>query len=198
MNNKLIAIFGGAFNPPTVAHYEVTKHLLSLPFIKKVFLMPVGDHYDKPGLAPAEHRLEMLRMMVKDLPKAKASDLEVIANRALKTVETLEILQILNEGKEFAFVMGADNLRELPNWSQHEKLIKNFKMIIFNRGEFDVQSLITDNFSKYQNNFIVIDDFAKLDISATQYRENPPTEDLLLPEVTDYIEKHGLYRRFYS
>jgi len=191
----MIAVFGGSFNPPTVAHYEVAKHLLALPFVDELVLVPVGDYYNKPGMVVAEHRFNMLKIMVEKLPKTVVSDVEITAPVALKTVETLEILQEMQPEAEFAFVMGADNLRELPRWSQHERLVQNFKMIIFNRGDEDVSALIKEYFSNQVDQFIIVEDFAKLDVSATLYRENPTTEGLLLPEVTNYIRKHGLYGR---
>lgn len=190
----MIAVFGGAFNPPTVAHYEVIKHLLKQDFIEKVYVMPVGDHYEKPGLMQAKHRYWMLKTMVADIPEAIVFDLEIIANKALKTVETLTILQILNKEKEFAFVMGADNLRDLPKWSQHKSLIEKFKMIIYNRGNEDVMALIKMHFPNQIDRFIVVNDFDELDISATMYRENPGEQnDLLVPAVADYIKNHNLY-----
>jgi len=194
----MIAVFGGAFNPPTVAHFEVIKHLLKQPFIEEVMLMPVGDHYNKEGMVAANHRFNMLKIMVENLPKTKVSRVEIDASVALKTVETLETLQSQYPDQEFAFVMGADNLRELPKWSQHERLVKNFKMIIFDRGNEDVSALIKEYFSTQINQFIVVADFAKLDVSATLYRDNPTTEGLLRPEVTNYIRKHGLYGCFNS
>ena len=194
----MIAVYGGSFNPPTVAHYEVIKHLLKQPFVDEVMLMPVGDHYNKPDMVAADHRFNMLKKMVKNLPNTTVSDVELAAPNALKTVETLEILQKLHPKEEFAFVMGADNLRDLPKWSQHERLIQEFKMIIFSRGNQDVRAFIQENFPNQADNFIIITDFTPLDISATQYRDNPTNIGLILPVVAEYIKEHGLYDYFSS
>ena len=194
----MIAVFGGAFNPPTIAHYELAKHLLTLPFVDELILMPVGDHYNKTGMTAARHRFNMLKEMVKNLPNTTVSRLEIDEPVALKTIQTLEILQKMHPGKEFAFVMGADNLRNLPKWSQHEQLINNFKIIIFDRGDENVSALIKEYFPTQMDQFIVAEDFMKLDISATLYRDNPTTDGLLLPEVTKYILKYGLYGRYSS
>lgn len=189
----MIVVFGGAFNPPTIAHYELAKHLLASPFVDELILMPVGDHYNKSGMVTAEHRFRMLRKMVENLPNVTVSRIEIDEPVALKTVETLEILQKMNPEKEFAFVMGADNLRDLPKWSQHEQLVESFKMIIFDRDEFDVPALIRENFPTQGDQFIIMKDFEKMDISATLYRQNPTAAGLLLPVVTNYIRKHELY-----
>ena len=191
---NMIVVFGGAFNPPTVAHFEVIKHLLKQPFINEVMLMPVGDHYEKPGMVSAEHRFNMLQEMVKNLLDVTTSDVEIKAPKALKTVETLEILNGLYPEEEFAFVMGADNLAQLSSWSQHERLVKNYKMIVLNRDQLDVHALIQSQFPAEVDQFIVVSDFAEMAISATDYRENPGKKELLCSGVAKYIEKHGLYR----
>ena len=188
-------IFGGAFNPPTIAHHEIAKHMCSLAFVSKIIFIPVGDHYKKPDLIPAHHRYEMLKIISKYLPKATVSDLEIGAKRVLKTIETLEILQKKQPHEEFAFLMGADNLSKLTKWHNYRSLIKNFKMLILDRGELDVNSIIDEHFGFAKDNFIVINSFEKMNISSTTYRNNSSKSEILLPEVEAYIKKHGLYRR---
>ena len=190
----MIAVFGGAFNPPTIAHYEVAKHLLGLPFVESLLFVPVGDHYNKAGLIPAFHRVKMLEIMVSNLSNARISKVEIDAVQALKTLETLEKIQNKYPKEQLAFVMGADNLCGLTNWYKYEKLIEMFKIIIVNRGEVDVYQLIEEKFSFATTNFLVIDDFIKMDISSSQYRDDLTKGELLLPAVVAYIEKHGLYR----
>ena len=189
----MIVIFGGAFNPPTIAHYEVAKHVLELPFVKSLIFVPVGDHYKKAGLIPAFHREKMLEIVVSGMPNASISKVEIEAERALKTVETLEKLQTEYPEENLAFVMGADNLCDLTNWYKYELLVKRFKMIIFNRGEFDVNDFINGNFEFAVDNFVVVDDFGEIDISSSQYRGDLTKSELLLSGVEKYIKTHGLY-----
>jgi len=190
---KMIVVFGGAFNPPTIAHYEVAKHVLGEPFVQSLLFVPVGDHYKKAGLIPAFHRVKMLEIMISGLPDASISKVEVEADQALKTVETLEKLQAEYPNETLAFVMGADNLYGLIKWYDYERLVKKFKMIILNRGEIDVHAFIKQNFTFATQNFIVVDDFSKMDISSSQYRADVTKTELLLSDVEKYIKKHSLY-----
>jgi len=190
----MIVIFGGAFNPPTIAHQKIAKHVLRLPDARELLVVPVGDHYKKAGLIPAFHRVKMLEIMINSLPNASISKVEVEADRALKTVETLEKLQAEHPNEKLAFVMGADNLSELLKWYDYERLVKKFKMIILNRGEFDVHAFIKEKFEFAAANFLVIDDFRKTDISSSQYRADVTKSELLLSDVEKYIKTHGLYR----
>ena len=190
----MIAIFGGAFNPPTIAHYEVAKHILSLPDVTKLLFVPVGDQYEKAGLIPAFHRAKMLEIMINGLSHASVSTVEIEADRKLKTIETLEKLQAKYPEETLVFVMGADNLNDLTGWYNYQQLVTRFKMIIINRGELDVYQLIKDHFDFAVDNFLIIDDFSKVDISSSQYRQDLRRSDLLRSEVEAYIKKYNLYR----
>ena len=190
---KMIVIFGGAFNPPTIAHYEVAKHVLNLPNTGGLIFVPVGDHYQKAGLIPAFHRVKMLEIMISDLPNTMVSKIEIEANHALKTIETLEKLQAEYPTEELAFIMGADNLSDLVKWYKYEQLVKKFKMIIVNRSELDVHAIISKNFPFAASNFIVTSDFIKMDISSSQYRADVTKAELLRLDVAEYIKTHGLY-----
>lgn len=190
----MIVVFGGSFNPPTIAHYEVAKCVLGVPFVQHLFFVPVGNQYKKAGLIPAFHRVRMLEILAENLPKVTISKIEVEAKRTLKSVETLERLKVEYPDSEFAFVMGADNLYDLINWHDYERLVKGFKMIILNRGEFDVHSFIKENFEFAADNFIIVDDFTKIDISSSVYRADPTRSEFLLPEVANYIRENGLYK----
>ena len=189
----MIAIFGGSFNPPTIAHYEVAKHMLKMPFISKLLFVPVGDHYEKAGLVPAFHRAQMLEILAKKLPGASVSNVEIEAKRARKTIETLERLQADHPNELLAFVMGADNLYDLLNWYDYKRLVQNFKFLIVNRHELDVRGFIEENFAGEIENFIFVDDFVGRDISSSKYRASIDHSEVLLPEVEAYIKKSNLY-----
>lgn len=190
----MIAVFGGAFNPPTIAHYEVAKHILHLPLVESLFFMPVGDHYEKAELIPAFHRMKMLEAMITNDPNMSVSKIEIEAHRKLRTLETLEKLQIEFPEKMFAFVMGADNLSDLTGWYNYKTLINRFKIIIINRGELDVNQLIKEHFEFAVDNFLIVDNFLKMDISSSQYRQDTTQSDLVHLEVESYIKKHRLYQ----
>ena len=190
----MIVIFGGAFNPPTIAHDKVARHVLALPNVTELIFVPVGDHYEKPDLIPAIYRIQMLEMMTKNLRKTSVSKIEVNATKPLKTIETLKRLQSQHVATEFAFLMGADNLTQLKKWYDYRELINTFKMIIINRNELDINAYIKNHFSDVAEQFIIVENFDELTISSTQYRHDTTKTEILLPEVEKYISEKGLYQ----
>lgn len=137
----------------------------------------------------------MLELLCEKLPQASVSLIEVQSEKVLTTYETLSQLQKKYPEEEIAFIIGADNLKDLPNWFQYEQLMKTFKLIVFKRDDIEVNQLISNQFPSFKDRFIVLDAFHQRDISSTMYRENPNRTDLVLESVDDYIKRHQLYGR---
>jgi nicotinate-nucleotide adenylyltransferase len=50
MQARKIGFYGGAFNPPTIAHIKMAKKALNELNLDKIIFMPVGDLYQKSNL----------------------------------------------------------------------------------------------------------------------------------------------------
>lgn len=75
--NRVIVVFGGAFNPPTNSHFSLSEQICSeYEEIEKVIFVPVSDKYPKEDLLPAEHRVEMLRKVCEKNNKFSVSTIE--------------------------------------------------------------------------------------------------------------------------
>lgn len=191
----MLVVFGGSFNPPTIAHYHIASHILKQLDCEQFFFLPVGDQYPKKGLISSFHRVKMLNLVCHHLKTADVLTLEVEANRVLTSFESLSLLKKRYPNKEISFVIGADNLEDLPNWVQYEQLIEHFKLVVFRRDDIKVDEIIETQFKKYEHRFIVLDSFGKMNVSSTQYRENLDRSDLVLECVDDYVRQHQLYGR---
>ena len=191
----MIVVYGGAFNPPTKAHYEIATTICQRLQPKAFVFLPVGDQYEKADLAPAKHRIAMLQLLANKLPNTTVSTLEVTSQRVLTTYESLSIMKRNQPNETFAFVIGADNLVQLPLWSQSEDLLRDFKLIVLKRDGQDVAALITNYFKRYASQFMIIDGFEELNISSTMYRTNIKASFVCLQEVDAYVHQFKLYGR---
>ena len=168
MQNKGIAIFGGSFNPPLNSHLELAKQVIkNLCNIEKVIFVPVSTKYNrKNNLTDDAHRYKMLKLMCNGEEKLEVSDVELSYGRQLYTIETLDIFK--NEYPEYDiyFIMGTDNLKDLHTWKESERILKNYKIIVLERNE--------DNLEKIKN--------------------GEEVESFFKKEVLEYINKNGLYK----
>ena len=188
----MVVVFGGAFNPPTIAHKEIFYHIKkSLDFSKFIYL-PVSNLYTKSSLISNFHRLNMLKLMVSDMEGAEVSELELNDSDFMGTYKSL--LRIQDQyNEEVAFVIGADNLRNIHNWKFADNLLKEFKFIVIKRNQIDILKYLKNDkiLSKYIDNFYVLPKFS-MDVSSTVFRET--FDPYYVPNaVFEYIMLHNLY-----
>jgi len=191
----LLVVFGGSFNPPTIAHYQIAKYVKNQLFCKQFFFLPVGNQYPKKNLVDSVHRVKMLNLVCQHLDDTAVCQLETHCKQVLTTFETLTLLKKQYPNEEIAFVLGADNLKQLKSWIQFEKLITNFKLIVFKRNDLDVEEIIQTEFLKQKQQFIILESFGEMNVSSSLYRENLTNEHLVLPEISAYVKAHKLYGR---
>ena len=145
MNKAGIAVFGGAFNPPTVAHIDLAKQILKeMKEIEKVIFVPVSTKYNKKGLAPDKDRLSMLKNICNDEKGLEVSSIELDSDRQLYTIETLRKMKEQYQDKDIYFVLGTDNLKELETWHTPNKILEEFKILVLERND-DVMEKIIEN-----------------------------------------------------
>jgi nicotinate-nucleotide adenylyltransferase len=66
---KTVAVFGGSFDPPTLAHVQVASEIYNThEDIDAVWLIPCGDgRCDKNMRTEGEHRIKMVDLILKDI-----------------------------------------------------------------------------------------------------------------------------------
>jgi len=181
-------LYGGSFNPPTVAHMEIALKLYQEFEVEELVFLPTGNVYGKPDLAPISDRINMLLIMCKYLKNAAVSDFEANMSEYKGTSYTLDHF------KGYYFLMGADNFDYIEKWIDYPNVVIKNKFIIVPRSGYDLDSKFNsiDILKKYRDNFIVLD-FEKIDMSATMFR-NSFDKDVVINEIYEYIEKSGLYK----
>jgi len=185
----MMIVFGGAFNPPTIAHLNIVKKLLSTFEGSQVLLLPVGNDYSKPKLIDIKHRISMLELMVSKIEKASVSKIE--ANQ--KYQGTFASLNELSEiDSDIYFVIGLDNLLGVRRWIKYQELLKTYPFIVMDRKGSVTKEEAQKAFADLEHHFTFVD--FNEEISSTLVRENKEDrEKLLTKEIIDYISKNHLY-----
>lgn len=182
----MIIIFGGAFNPPTLAHYEIAEKLI-LKFKPDIFyFLPVGNRYKNKTMLDFKYRYDMVKIMADELG-AKVSTIE---NEESYRGTYYALLDFKKIDPDVYFVMGADNLDYLDKWINAQELIKTNKFIVLSRDGFDVYKLVNEKYKEHKDNFVIVN--IENNISSTLFRTKLD-KDVLLDEVYEYIEKNKLY-----
>ncbi len=129
-------IFGGSFNPPTLAHRDITEVLLQTYPDADVWLMPSGERHDKAGFLPSDQRLEMLeivRQTLSEPERVAVCDLELKDTGVTETYRTVGRLATAEPTRSFRYVFGGDAYLGMPAWRHGEELQAELPMIVVPR-----------------------------------------------------------------
>lgn len=132
--------FGGSFNPPTYAHLEIAKRALKEVGLNKVFFVPVGNYYNKPELEDEKARFYMLNLMCKGESNIEVEDIELNIKKRMTAIDAFKKIDNKYKKTENYFIMGADNFVKTPGWNDSMNLLKNYNIIVFNRGKLNIKS----------------------------------------------------------
>lgn len=195
--NKVV-VYGGAFNPPTIAHYNLAKSVLKSINAKKLLFMPVGDRYNKEYLISSTHRAAMLELLCEDEDNMFVSYLEINSKVNLNTIDTLNTLYDLEPNNDYYFLIGSDNLKNITKWNNYQSLLTNYNVLVISRDYDNIEDIIkSNNLDSYRENIIEIKNIERLFVSSTRVREsiknNENTDSMLNPKIKDYIQKNNLY-----
>ena len=143
---KILAIFGGSFNPPLNSHFSLAEQILTeYKNIEKVIFVPVSTKYNKRYLLSNEHRYNMLKLVCDRNENFEISNVELNQDRQLSTLETLELLQKDYPEYILYFVIGTDNLKEISTWTLANELVRKFKFLVIERDEDNIDEIIEKN-----------------------------------------------------
>lgn len=190
-----IAIFGGTFNPPTLAHEAMIGAALMRNDIDEVWVMPSGSRIDKPDIQADEKRIGML-MLLKTAsfdndPRFKISDFELSLPRPTQTYRTVKALKRVFPGHHFRFIFGVDSYLDMPNWDYGEQLKTEIDVLLVERAGYERPP---------ENNkvsYLEVPGAVELALSSTEVRQSLALgrciSGMVSPELENYLKKNQLY-----
>lgn len=129
-----VAVFGGSFNPPHVAHLLAVTYALAIEPIDEVLVIPVFQHPFSKELAPFEDRFEMCRLAMGWIPGVTISDVERQLGGESKTLRTLEYLASQHPEWALRLLIGADVVAEAPKWHRFDRVSELAPPIVLGRA----------------------------------------------------------------
>ena len=196
-----IGVLGGTFDPIHVGHLVLAEEVRASLNLTEILFVPAGQPWlkvDRP-VSPAEHRVEMVRLAIADEPCFKLSTMEIERAGSTYTVDTIADLKARFEtGDELFFILGWDNLAELPRWKQPSRLITMCHLVAVPRPGYpfpDLNALEASIPGLSQG--VTLMDRPKVDISASEIRgrvaQGLSIRHLVPEPVDEYIRRHKLY-----
>ncbi len=118
-----VALFGGSFNPPHVAHQMVALYVLETKRVDQLWFVPCFKHPFDKTLASFEDRHRMCELAAEALgPRAHVSQVERELGGESLTLRTVRRLQAERPEASFSLVIGSDLSSESRRWFGADEL----------------------------------------------------------------------------
>ena len=196
-----IGVLGGTFDPIHMGHLIIAEEVRARLNLAETLFVPAGEPWLKADntISPAEHRVEMVRLAIANEPYFKLSTMEVERAGPTYTVDTMaELKGQIGAGDKLFFILGWDNLIQLPQWHEPSRLVRMCRLVPVPRVGYpspDFNSLEAAIPGLSQS--IVMLDTPQIEISSSEIRDRVArglSIDHLVPEAVDrYIKEHKLY-----
>jgi nicotinate-nucleotide adenylyltransferase len=201
-----LGVFGGAFDPPHLAHVALVEAAIAQLQLQQVHVLPTGEAWHKPRqLSEAAHRVAMTRLAFAHVPAVLVDEREIRRTGPSYTVDTLHELQAQYPRAQLYLLLGDDQRRSLPAWHQIDEIARvaiicaagrDVAVRAWNEDSRTLQSppTLSDTLQARIRSL----DMPLMPHSATDIRVLAATEQaltgLVSPAVERYIHEHHLYR----
>lgn len=131
---ETIAVFGGSFNPPHVAHVLAVTFVLATAEVERVLVVPTFRHPFAKALAPYADRVHMCTLALGWLPNVEICQVEEQLGGDSLTLRTLEHLRAKYPDARLRLVMGADVVLETPKWFRFDEVCRLAPPLVLGRA----------------------------------------------------------------
>ena len=138
---KRIGILGGSFNPAHRGHLHISRQALKLLQLDEIWWMVSPQNPLKPvnDMVDFESRIESAETIAQDR-RIRVTNIEFELDTAY-TAETLTELKKKFPKARFVWLMGADNLMQIPKWKDWQQIFHAVPIAIFTRPTYTKRAL---------------------------------------------------------
>jgi len=138
--SRRVGLLGGSFDPAHDGHRHISLEASRRLGLDEVWwLVSPQNPLKKPTESPLEERLAAARRIA-DHSCIRVTDIE----RTTGTVYTIDTLAALTRrfpGVRFVWIIGADNLIQIPRWRRWRKIFTTVPIAVFARPPYSLKAL---------------------------------------------------------
>jgi nicotinate-nucleotide adenylyltransferase len=179
-----VAIYGGSFNPPHLAHQLAITCVLATARVDELWMVPTFKHPFDKQLAPFAERARMCELAAAPFSRVRVSRIEEELGGDSFTLRTVQTLRTRHPGVEWALVIGADLVAERERWHGWSELRQLVEFVVVGRQG------VADGVATGAVELPAISSTAVRD----RLRRAEPVDAWVAADVRDYIAARGLYR----
>lgn len=188
-----VGIFGGTFDPIHNGHLITAQSVKELRNLEKIIFIPayISPHKQHAKASGAQHRLNMLKLAIENIPFFECSDFEIKQHTISYTIDTLREFKKYYD--KIDLIIGYDNIFQFHTWKEPDEILKLANVVVLKRK--------SSHPINYVDKYVESANFVEtrgIEISATDIRNRVhaglPIYYLAPEKVLEYINKNNLYK----
>jgi nicotinate-nucleotide adenylyltransferase len=136
-----IALFGGSFDPVHMGHLLVAQAAREELELSRLFFIPAAQSPFKPDRKPTapNERSRLLCLALAGKSWCEIDDQEINRGGISYSIDTARDYDRRFQGAEIFYLIGADNVSQLPKWRESAELARLLQFVVIPRpGQTDV------------------------------------------------------------
>ena len=130
-----VGLLGGSFDPPHEGHVHITKQAIKAFNLSRIWwLVSPGNPLKEREPQTISKRFKASRKIMQH-PAVTITNIES-SLRSRFTAETIYKLQHIYPGVKFVWLMGADNLEQIPRWARWARIFQTVHVAVFDRSPY--------------------------------------------------------------
>jgi len=141
-----VGLLGGSFNPAHEGHLHLTRMCLKALALDRIWWLvsPQNPLKSASGMAPLSTRMKDAEELVARSgdPRIVVTDIETRLGTRF-TIDTIRALKAHHPDIRFVWLMGADNMLQLPRWAKWRDLTREIAMAVYPRPGFTLKARLS-------------------------------------------------------
>jgi nicotinate-nucleotide adenylyltransferase len=183
-----VGVLGGVFDPPHNGHVELARAAMGQLGLERLLVTVVADPGHKDVVAPADARLELVRLAFEDL-----AGFEIELDPHPRTVDSLEERRL----DDPVLILGADEFVSFPDWKSSGRVLELARLAVAKRPGVPDERMRETHERLSAPGRTSYFDLSPVPVSSTLVRERvargEPIDDLVPPKVAEAVARLGLY-----
>ena len=130
-----VGLLGGSFNPAHEGHVHISEEAIRKLDLNQVWWLVSPQNPLKPKHDMSLCDRTILAQRIARAPRIHVLNLEKDL-RSFRTWHTLDILKMRFPRTKFVWLMGADNLEQIPRWARWARIFQTVHVAVFDRSPY--------------------------------------------------------------
>ena len=169
---KKIGVLGGTFDPPHIAHLEISKLAIKkLRLSELIWAVTKKNPLKKKPYFMLKKRILFSKNISNKINKIKVKSFD----KSIKSSRTIKLVQYIkknNSHSKIFFIMGSDSFMKFHKWHNWKEIPEMCKLVVFPRTGYIKKILTSKTLKILGRENVIFLKSKRIDVSSSKIRKN--------------------------